>query len=111
MTKKSVKVSTEKEDHAVQWDMKIGPASIIGVIQIIGMIAGLGVLYGTMSGQITTAATNAIEAKAAIKDAEKKSEKRDEKVATQSEKIGKIETAVQYMGVQLQRIESAVAKP
>ena len=90
----------------MRWDAKIGPASIIGVVQLIAMIAGLGALYGTLSGKLDAAATNAIEAKTAVSNTAKEAQHRDEKVAAQNERIGKIETSVSFIVPAIQRIEA-----
>ncbi len=94
----------------VEWDNKVGPASIVGLVQLVAMITGLGVLYGTLSGKLDAAATNAIEAKTAtVITADKfahESAKRDDKIASQAERIGKIETSIQFVLPALQRIEA-----
>ena len=96
--------------HRVQWETKVGPAALIGVVQLIGMILGVGVLYGTFTGQIQNLAINATKAEAAINTAEKEARKRDDKLATQSERLGKIETSVQFIVPAIQRIESLLTK-
>jgi hypothetical protein len=94
----------------VEWDNKVGPASIVGIVQLVAIIAGLGAMYGALSGKLDAAATNAIEAKTATTQTADKiaheSLRRDEKIASQAERIGKIETSIQFVVPALQRIES-----
>ncbi len=96
----------------MEWDNKIGTASVVGVVQLIALIAGLGALYGTLSGKLDAAATNAIEAKTATTQTADKiaheSVRRDEKIASQAERIGKIETSIQFVVPAIQRIEAKI---
>lgn len=103
-------VSSNGNGRRVEWDNKFGPASVVGVVQIIALIAGLGAIYGAISAKLDAAATNAIEAKTAtVVTADKFAKdaiKRDEKISSQSERIGKIETSIQFVVPTLQRIEA-----
>jgi uncharacterized protein HemX len=95
-----------------EWDNKIGTASVLGAVQIIAIIAGLGAMYGALSGKLDAAATNAIEAKTATTQTADKinreSARRDEKIASQAERIGKIETSIQFVVPAIQRIEAKI---
>ena len=99
-----------KKRLRVEWDTKVGPATVVGVISIISTFIGVGVLYGTISGQVGAASTNAIEAKTAVINVEKESKKRDAKIAEQSERVGRIETSMQFVVPAIQRIEAALTK-
>jgi hypothetical protein len=96
----------------VEWDNKVGPASIVGIVQLVAIIAGLGAMYGALSGKLDAAATNAIEAKTATTQTAEKiakeSTRRDEKIASQAERIGKIETSIQFVVPAIQRIEAKI---
>lgn len=100
----------KKPRMRLEFDTKVGPATFVGILSILSTFIGIGVLYGTISGQVGAASTNAVEAKTAVVNVERESKKRDAKIAEQSERIGRIETSVQFLVPAIQRIEAAIAK-
>ena len=98
----------------LEWDGKVGPASIVGVLGSLSVLVTLGIVWGQTTSKIDTVAVKATEAHAATVEIAKESTKRDARIATQAERLGKIETSIQFMVPALQRIESkldAAPKP
>ena len=97
----------------LEWDGKVGPASIIGVVGSLSVLVTLGVVWGQTTAKLDTVAAKAADAHEATVEIAKDSTKRDQRVAAQSERLGKIETSVQFIVPTLQRIEAKLdsAKP
>ena len=90
----------------LEWDGKIGPAAIIGGLGSLGVLVTIGIAWGSMNGKIDSAAVRADEAKTAAQEVSKSSSFRDQRIAMQAERLGKIETSIQFIVPALQRIES-----
>ena len=96
----------------IQWEPKVGPAAIIGVVGSLSVLVSIGVVWGVSVTKLDVAAEKADEARKAALSLQEDSIRRDQRIATQSERIGKIETAVTFMVPTLQRIESKIdSKP
>jgi len=95
----------------IEWDNKIGPATIVGLISIVSTIFGVGVLYASLKDDVKAASNNAAEAKVAVIETQKESSSRDIKISTQGERLSKIETSVSFIVPALQRIETAITPP
>lgn len=89
----------------LEWDGKIGPAAIIGVVGSLSVLVSIGIAWGSMTGKIDAAGVHADDAKIAVKHLTETSEQRDRRISIQAERLGKIETAVQFIVPALQRIE------
>lgn len=90
----------------LKWDAKVGPATIATIISGLLVLGGLGVTWGSTVSKIETATSLASEAKAAAKEVADGSVHRDQRIAMQAERLGKIETSIQFIVPALQRIES-----
>ena len=88
-----------------QWDPKVGPAAIIGIIMGLGTLVTVGIAWGSLKSDVQTSVVMATDAKNAARQIAERTSSRDTKVAEQSERIGRIETAVTFMVPALQRIE------
>lgn len=96
----------------LKWDAKVGPATIATIISGLLVLGGLGVTWGSTVSKIDAAGLLAAEAKSAAKEVSDSSVKRDQRIATQAERLGKIETSIQFIVPALQRIESKIdARP
>ena len=90
----------------LEWDGKIGPASIVSLIGALSVLVTLGIVWGTTTSRIDAAANKADEVKTTTLELAKGSTLRDQRVAAQAERLGKIETSVQFIVPALQRIEA-----
>jgi hypothetical protein len=89
----------------LKWDDHVGAAAIIGVGGFISTMVMIGIAWGAMSGKIDTAATKADEAITIASVL-------DHRVGEQSERLGKIETSLQFIVPAIGRIENKLdAKP
>lgn len=96
----------------LRWDAKVGPATIATIISGLMVLGGLGVTWGSTTSKIDAAALLASEAKSAAKEVSDGSVQRDHRIAMQAERLGKIETSIQFIVPALQRIESKIdARP
>lgn len=107
-------MSKSPKPKRFEWEPKVGPASILAIVQLLVLIAGGGVLYGVLTTKQDVNTTNTLDLKQSFvqfqKDQQKESTKRDEKLATQNDRITKIETSVGFIDQTVQRIESALKK-
>jgi septal ring factor EnvC (AmiA/AmiB activator) len=87
-----------------EWDNKIGPASIVGVIGIIATLLGVGAMYGTMQSNLSATAEKTSEVHAAVKELKSESAVRDQRVS-------KVETAIEFVRDTVNRIDARLAKP
>ena len=85
-----------------QWDPKIGPASIIGVVGSLGILVTVGIAWGSLSVRVDSIN----EIKASVEQMNRHAVNRDQKVAEQAERVGKIETSVGFIVPALARIEA-----
>jgi hypothetical protein len=92
----------------IQWDTKVGPASIISLLGALGMLVTIGVMWGQQTTNTTAAITAAAEAKTAVLDQAKKSEQRDRIIGEHSIALGQIQTQLGYVSPALQRIEAKI---
>ena len=92
----------------VEWDGKVGPASIIGVL---GFAATIATVWFGLKADVTTALSNSTEAKQAIAHVAEKSNERDKIIGDHSVSLGQIQTSLGYMGPALQRIEQKLDTP
>lgn len=90
----------------LEWEGKIGPATIVGAVGSLGVLVAIGVTWGTTKGDIASAVKEAQEAKATTTEMNRHAIKRDEQVAAQAERLGKIETSITFIVPALARIES-----
>ena len=86
----------------LEWDGKVGPASIIGVLGFAGTIA---TIWFGLKADVSTALNNSTEAKAALTRVYEKSAERDKIIGDHSVSLGQIQTQLGYMTPALQRIE------
>ena len=94
------------ESMNLKWDGRVGPGAVVSLGGALLILAGLGVTWGNTVSKIDAAATLAAEAKAAAKEVSDGAVKRDQRLASQAERLGKIETSIQFIVPALQRIES-----
>lgn len=90
----------------MKWNGEIGPAAIIATVGSLGVLVTIGIAWGSMTSKIDQAAVHAVEAKTAAIDLTKDSGKRDSRISMQAERLGKIETSIQFIVPALQRIET-----
>ncbi len=90
----------------LEWDGKVGPASIVSLVGALAVLVSIGIVWGTATTRLDATAIKAEEAKAAAVKVAEDSGKRDQRVAAQAERLGKIETSVGFIVPALQRIES-----
>lgn len=83
----------------LEWDRKVGAAAIIGLIGSLAVLVTVGVSWGQMNSKIDMAAFRAEEAKKEVAESAKT-------VNEQSQRLGKIETAIQFIVPAIERIES-----
>lgn len=98
----------------MRWNGEVGPAAVIGVLGSLSVLVSVGVVWGSTTSRIDAAATKAAEAKTAVEEVNRESVKRDQRAGLQNERLGKIETSIQFIVPALQRIESkldATARP
>lgn len=90
----------------LKWDPKVGTATVATIISGLFVLAALGATWGSTVTKIDAAATSASEAKTAAKEVSDSSVLRDHRIAMQAERLGKIETSIQFIVPALQRIEA-----
>jgi hypothetical protein len=90
----------------IAWDRKVGAAAVIGLVGSLSVLVSIGVAWGSMNGKIDAAAVKADAAKVAAESISRSSEWRDKRINDQSERLGKIETSVQFIVPAIQRIEA-----
>ena len=90
----------------MKWDGTIGPASIISMIGALSVLVTLGIVWGTTTAKIDAAALKAEQVHQTTLELAKGGQVRDHRVSDQAERLGKIETSVQFIIPALQRIES-----
>ena len=95
----------------LEWDGKIGPASIVGIVGSLSVLVTLGIVWGKTTTKLEAVETRAIEAHTTITEVAKEASKRDQRVAAQAERLGKIETSIQFVVPALQRIEAKLDAP
>lgn len=88
----------------LKWNGEIGPAAIIGFIGSLSVLVTVGMLYGKMDSKLDTTASTAAEAKVAITVAQ-------QQASSQAERLGRVETAVNFIVPTLQRIEAKLEPP
>lgn len=91
---------------ALEWEGKVGPAAVVGVVGSLGVLVSLGIAWGSLKGDVQASATMAHEAKLAAKEIVDASARRDQRISQQAERLGKIETSVGFIVPSLQRIET-----
>lgn len=89
----------------ITWEKKIGPATVASLGGAVAMLVSIGVAWGALNAKIDAATVKADQAKTASEDVVKTTTWRDKKVGEQSERLSKIETAVQFIVPAIQRIE------
>lgn len=90
----------------VQFDPKIGWASIIGLGGFLATLVTIGVMWGQQTADTKAAALAASKAETAVVEISKQSAQRDKIVAEHSVSLAKIETNLTYISPALVRIES-----
>lgn len=88
----------------LKWNGEIGPASIIGVVGSLSVLVSIGIVYGRMDTKLDNTTTVAVEAKASALMSQKAE-------SDQSERLGRVETAVTFIVPTLQRIEAKLERP
>ena len=83
----------------IEWDPKVGPASLIGLIGFAATLISLGVIWGSATTKLDAAAAAATDAKTVATDAKNTA-------GQQESRIGKIETAVGFIVPTINRIEA-----
>ena len=86
----------------LQWDPKIGPATIVGLLGSFGILIAGGIAWGSLTAKVESVS----EVKATVEQMNRHAVNRDQKVAEQAERIGKIETSVGFIVPALTRIEA-----
>lgn len=99
----------------LQWDPKVGPAAIIGMIGSLTALIAIGIAWGTTTTRLDMVITTANDAKLAATEIKHESDKRDSRIASQAERLAKIESAVTFIVPTLQEIgrklDNIAAKP
>ncbi len=83
----------------LQWDSKIGPAFIMGLVGSLGTIATIGVMWGKNQTQIENV-------QAAVVSINREGGRRDAHMQSQESRLSKVETSVNFIVPAIQRIES-----
>jgi len=105
---KDKEASRRKLPLGLEWDGKVGPAFLMACLGTVSILFSIGVIWGQTTSRLEKVDTNALEAKHAVVEATKDNRQRDTLIATQSERLGKIETAVQFIVPVIQRIEAKI---
>lgn len=87
----------------LQWEPKIGPAIIITLTGSLSVLITIGVIYGISITKLENALIKA-------ENAEKSVSLIKEHASFQNERLGKIETSIQFIIPAIQRIEAAVKR-
>lgn len=87
----------------LQWEPKIGPAIVITLTGSLSVLITIGVIYGISITKLENALIKA-------ENAEKSVSLIKEHASLQNERLGKIETSIQFIIPAIQRIEAAVKR-
>lgn len=90
----------------IQWDPRVGTAAVVALGGSLAVLVSIGIAWGSMNGKIDAAAVKADAAKVAAENVSHASEWRDKRIGDQAERLGKIETSIQFIVPSLQRIEA-----
>lgn len=94
----------------LEWEGKVGPAAVVSAFGFTGVLISLGVMWGSMQGDVKSAQTLAQEAKLSAITIKEANARRDERIATLSERLTRIETTLGYVAQTLERIETTIKK-
>ena len=87
----------------LQWEGKIGPAAVIGIVQVALWAVGGIVVVERMQDGIDTAKQQIVETRAAIDELRRSNQ-------TTGERVTRIEAQSQFVEKALERIEKVVTK-
>ena len=98
----------KKRGIGLEWDGKVGPATIVGIGGSLSILVSLGWMWANQGADTKAAAKDAFDAKTAVVAANKAAEKRDVIINDHSVTLAKIVTQLGYVTPALERIENKI---
>lgn len=92
----------------LEWDGKIGPATIISGLGALSILVTVGIMWGQQTSKTDAARSEASEAKTLIAEQIKHGAVRDRVINEHSVTLGEIKTTLGFIGPALQRIETKI---
>ncbi len=97
--------SRKQRGIGLEWDGKIGPATIVGIGGSLSILVSIGWMWANQAADTKAAAKEASDAKAAVIAADKAAQKRDVIINDHSVTLAKISTQLGFVAPALDRIE------
>ena len=95
----------------LEWDGKVGPASIVSLLGALAVLITVGMMWQAQVSKTDAAKEAAAEAKAAVVEQATKSNQRDAVINNHSVALTRIETQMGFINPALQRIEMKLNAP
>lgn len=89
----------------IQWDPKIGPATIVSIGGALAILVTIGAAWGTLTTKLDHVLHISTKTDDKVLAVQKANHKQDEKIAAQSSQISGMQATINFLVPTLQRIE------
>ena len=90
----------------IEWEGKLGPAFLTGISQIIVMLVGGAIVWTQLQDKVEITSKNVESVRTAVGNLKTSLAASQTDRAAQSERLGRVETAISYISGQIQRVEA-----
>lgn len=93
----------------IEWDPKVGPATVAALGGTLVVIVSIGVMWGTVTTKLDTVIEGWKKSDREIAVTKDTVQKQDDKIASQAERIKGVESTLTVLVPTIQRIEAAIS--
>lgn len=88
----------------LEWDPKIGPSAIIGIAGSLAVMVTIGIVWGSTVTRLDNVTQRVTNVEMVAKDQKNEASESTSRIASQAERLAKIEAAVTFIVPALQEI-------